>query len=179
MYLLACPDCQTENSVTPAQAGDEITCSKCGAVVAVPRLGDLKKLPRRDEGERETPPAVETRSVGGTIAFVVLSLIAVAALLVASYSGLRWAMIDVDVTTESHIAEMKEDFKTIDPAVVVREYQDMETYSLDLVMPYKYQKVADEKAQWGRNTLIASVLTLVCGAGGLIAASRGREPENK
>ncbi|MCO8121808.1 hypothetical protein NHH03_08670 [Stieleria sp. TO1_6] len=172
MYLLSCPSCQAPVSVTPAQAGDQVTCPECQAEVAIPKLGELRQLPQT--GDSDSPAETPSRSVAGTITFVALSLVAVAALLGAAYNGIRWAMIESEVTTESHLEDIDKNYKDVDPAVLIREFEDMEKYSLDMVMPYKYQVIADEKARWGRNALIAAALAVVCGGGGLIAASQGR-----
>jgi hypothetical protein len=47
-HLLSCPNCGLQIAVTAGQAGDRVTCGGCGTDVAVPRLGDLARLPRSD-----------------------------------------------------------------------------------------------------------------------------------
>ena len=43
-YLLACR-CAATVAVGPGQAGGEVACPRCGAVITVPRLGELSRLP--------------------------------------------------------------------------------------------------------------------------------------
>jgi len=45
-HLLSCSHCGSETPVTTGQAGDQIACHGCGNALAVPRLGDLARLPR-------------------------------------------------------------------------------------------------------------------------------------
>jgi len=52
-YLLSCSQCGAEIPVTTGQAGDRVSCGGCRAVVAVPRLGDLARLPRAADGRGE------------------------------------------------------------------------------------------------------------------------------
>ena len=155
--------------MTPAQAGNHVSCPSCSEMVAIPKLGELKQLPRA-----EGAAAVQTTSGGGgsTFVFGVLGLIAVAALLITGYCGIRWAMIEVEATTDSHVAEIQERYTESDPAVLIREFEDMEKYSLDLIAPYSYQKAANEKSSWALNASIAGVICLVCGGGGLALASK-------
>ena len=44
-YLLPC-GCSASIEVGPGQAGGRVSCPACGAMVAVPRLGELARLPR-------------------------------------------------------------------------------------------------------------------------------------
>lgn len=172
MYLLSCPNCQAEISVTAGQAGDSVKCPKCEGQVAIPKLGELRTLPQVAQDKSEI--ASGQRSVGGTVAFVVLSLVAVAALMGAGYSGIRWASIHADTTTESHLAELETDYLQSEPAMMIVAFDDMEQYSPDLALPYSYQIKLDEKSKWGWNALIAAGLALVSGMGALIAASKSR-----
>jgi hypothetical protein len=52
-YLLSCSRCGAEIPVTTGLAGDRVSCGGCHAVVAVPRLGDLARLPRAADGSGE------------------------------------------------------------------------------------------------------------------------------
>ena len=170
MYLLPCPNCQTLVSVTPAQAGDQLNCPDCSASVAIPKLGELRQLPRAEENSVDQ--ASTGGGGGGTFVFLLLGLVAVGALLVAGYCGVRWAMIDVEATTASHVAEIEERYQESDPSVLIREFEDMEKYSLDLIAPFSYQKKSNEKWSWALNAGVAGAIALVCGSGGLAVASR-------
>ncbi|KAA5542238.1 hypothetical protein FYK55_15665 [Roseiconus nitratireducens] len=141
--------------------------------MAVPKLGELRQLPRVESAPQDRPPPpTAAPSVGANIAFIMLSLIAAAALLGAAYCGIRWALIEADENTETHMAEIAARYEKVDPSVLIREYEDMEEYSVDLVAPYNYKVVADEKRKWGWNAVIAGCVGLFCGIAGLLAASR-------
>ena len=49
-YLFTCPSCQATNGLSPKQAGQELTCTDCNEGFQAPKLGDIRKLPVRDEG---------------------------------------------------------------------------------------------------------------------------------
>lgn len=51
--------------MTTGQAGDEATCAGCGATVAVPRLGDLTRLPTADESSGSDAASGGGRRGGG------------------------------------------------------------------------------------------------------------------
>lgn len=174
MYLLSCPNCQAELSVTPAQAGDCIRCQKCNGEVAIPKLGELRALPQIDDGP--TDAEIQSQPLGGTVAFVALGLIAVASLLGAGYNAIRWAMVETTMTTELHLADVEETYAKSEPAVMILEFEDMEELSLDLITPYKYHVTVLEKKKWGWNATIAAAMALVCGIGAFVAGSVGRNP---
>lgn len=173
MYLLSCPNCQAELDVTPAQAGDSIECQKCQVSVEIPKLGELRKLPQSSQVAAEENSGA--RPVGSTIGFVVCSLITVASLLGAGYNAVRWAMIETTTTTESHLEMIETEYMKVGPASMVVEFEDMETNSLDLMTPYRYQMTVDEKNKWGWNASVAGGMALVFGIGAVIAASYGRK----
>ena len=177
MHLLPCPNCQTDISVTPAQAGDTATCAACQTQVAIPKLGELRQLPVSDDHANDNPAAA--RSVAATIVFVASGLIAVAAFMGASYNAIRWATIKVEATTESHLAAIEQGYKAAEPASMVQEFESMEKNSLDLITPYKYQTVVNEKNAWGRSALIAGAVSLFFGILAIVAALKTRKaPES-
>jgi len=166
-------------SVTPAQAGDRLPCPQCDRSVAVPKLGEVRQLPRADSlaGGADALFGASNNasgSAGGTIAFVALSAIALASLLAAGYTGIRWAMVDSSQNTESFLEEVEAQYQKVDSAVLIREYEDMEEFSLDLLSPYPFHQKVLEKRRWGWNTVAAGCLALVTGCGGFIAASQAR-----
>ncbi|MEO1524518.1 MAG: hypothetical protein AAFX06_03740 [Planctomycetota bacterium] len=155
--------------MTTAQAGDSLTCQSCSTIVAIPKLGELRQLPRVEE---DAPETATSTGGGESFLFLLLSLVAVGCLLVTGYCGIRWAMIEVEATTDSHVAEIKSRYLESDPAVLVREFEDMEKYSLDLIAPFVYQKKANEKWSWALNAGVAGAIALVSGGAGLALASR-------
>lgn len=175
MYLLSCPNCQSDLAVTPAQAGDRVQCSNCQNAVAVPKLGELKRLPLVEQAAAQEPSRSENSSFGSTAVFVVFSLIALATLLAGGYNAVRWAAIPSQITTEDHLEQLEQAYGESEPALMIVEFEEMESRPFDLLGPYQYQEINDEKARWGRNALIALGITLASAAVATFAVSRGRE----
>lgn len=69
VYLLPCPRCNTRLRVTPAQAGQLISCA-CGAKVDVPTLRDLRLLEPAPAEEMAAGPAPPAWDIGKTISLV-------------------------------------------------------------------------------------------------------------
>ncbi|MGB7327580.1 MAG: hypothetical protein WBD31_22070 [Rubripirellula sp.] len=160
MHLLTCPACQDSIPVTTSQAGERMTCPACQSPVDVPTLGQLRKLPVTEESAAQSPELRETAG-GGSIAFGVFGLIATAALLVAGFCGIRWALIDIPINTESHIAEFEQAYQEIEAAQLIREYEQMEEFGVDVAMPYKYKTLANTKSDWGWSSAIAGAVAAI------------------
>lgn len=180
MHLLPCPQCQTPLPVAPSQAGDRTSCPSCGGEVAIPTLGQLRRLPALEPGI-DPPPENAPTSVGGPTAkrvgFVVLAMIATATLLIAGFAAVRWSLIETPIDSQGHITELREAYKTLTPAELIREYEQMEKYALDLVVPYPYRTVAVEKERWGWVASISGAIAgfaVIC-AIGLAASGRGNQ----
>ncbi len=182
MHLLPCPQCQTPIPVAPSQAGDHATCPGCQAEVAIPTLGQLKRLPSAEPDADPKPAGKLSGSEGPTakrVGFVVLGVIATAMLLIAGFSAIRWSLIETPKTTDEHISELREAYKSLTPAELIREYEQMEKYALDMTPPYRYQTVALEKQRWGRNAAIAGTIggfAVIIAAGLAISGRRNRLP---
>jgi hypothetical protein len=162
MYSLTCPHCQASISVSPAQAGDEISCQACGNAVRVPKLGELRQLPRADE-PTATEKSLDDSEVGGrNMGFVFLGSIATICLLVASFCGIRWAMLSTPITTAEHIEHLRNAYKVAKPAELIREWESMEKYGVDIATPYNYHREATEKRGWGTNAVIAGGIGALC-----------------
>ena len=176
MHLLSCPYCQAELTVTPAQAGDSIPCTKCQQTVAIPKLGELRKLPRSGPVEAPAAPARGSagNSVLASVGFAALSLIAVSCVLIALYTGIRWANSGAEMTTETHLQEIETLYRESDAATMITHYETMEENSLDLIVPYTYQAENNEKAGWGRNSLTALTVAALAAVGAFVAAKAGR-----
>lgn len=175
MHHLPCPHCDSAITVSPVQAGETTGCPQCGASIPVPRLGELKKLPRANEPAR--PEASET-SAGLRGSFVALALIATASGLIAVFCGLRWALIEVPLTTEQHIAELRAHYSDASAARLIREWENIEQRDIEMLAPYDYRTTQQTKQQWGRSGLIAATVCLfaLVGAVALAIASRSERP---
>ena len=160
MYLLPCPACQFAIPVSPSQAGDQTTCPACQQIVQIPKLGELRQLPlsEADDDAKIASNARPETSSGKRALFVLLGLIATASLLIAGFAAIRWALIDVPMSTEQHIAIYRQEYKKLKPAELIREYEQMEKYGLEMPMPYKYKTIELEKQDWGRNAAVAGTV---------------------
>ncbi|WP_146523020.1 hypothetical protein [Stieleria varia] len=146
----------------------------------MPKLGQLKQLPTAEptpDASTGQARAAKARgmSTGATILFSVMGLIAVIGLVIGGYSGIRWSMLETPQTSEDHIASVRQAVTEVEPAMMVREFEDMEKLSIDLTAPYGYKRDAREKAQWGWSAVVGGgigVLAIVVAAA---AATLGRE----
>ncbi len=178
MYLLTCSHCQTSIPVSPAQAGDEIPCPQCGEVARVPKLGELRQLPTAGTpGVPEVGPS-EVASGGRTTGFVIFGGLATLCLLIAAFCGIRWALITVPSNTELHIDQMRQAYKEAQSAQLIREWEDMEKYGVDIVSAYNYQKIANEKRRWGTDAAVAGSIAGLCILAAWGFARSGRQPES-
>ncbi len=182
MHLLPCPACQAPIPVAPSQAGDHTNCPACEVEVDIPKLGQLRQLPLA-ESDVGAKVASTQRDAGGLSAgqagFVFLGVIATASLLIAGFCTIRWSLIEVPMTTEEHIAKFREAYQELKPAELIREYEQMEEFGLDIASPYNYQNVALEKRNWGRNASIAGGVAAlsILGAAVLAGGRRRNQPK--
>ncbi|MEL7266083.1 MAG: hypothetical protein AAFP69_14885, partial [Planctomycetota bacterium] len=65
MFLLPCGECQQSFPVAPSRAGDTVTCPHCSAAVVVPKLGELRQLPRADASPGDDGAASRSERTGG------------------------------------------------------------------------------------------------------------------
>ena len=176
MHLLPCPTCGAQIPVSPSQAGDYSTCPGCKTSVAIPNLGELRKLPPADPtaDDRQDSATLQT-SAARSIGFGLLIFLAAGCLLVGGYCGIRWFLTDVPLTTERHIEELRTGLKSVEPAQLIREYEDMEKFGLDLPEPYTYQIAENSRLAWGRNAAVAASIGIVSVLIALMLAATGRK----
>jgi len=180
MYRLPCPHCQSTASVAASRAGDRMPCPSCGEEFVVPKLGDLRQLHGDTPGTANAEPAgIESAAGSGrSLAFVAFGVLGIASLLVAAYCGVRWALIDVPYTTDSHLAEVATLYLESPPAQLIREYEQMEELGIDMAMPLRYQVTADTRREWGLNASVAGLVGLAAvGTLVVLGASRKRGDE--
>ena len=178
MHLLPCTECENEIPVSPSQAGDQVTCAKCGYVVAIPKLGDLRQLPRAPEvesGSSRAPATAGEFSIVRRAGFLACGMIAVASLLIAGFCGIRWFLIDASVTTEQNLQSVRDKYETIPAAQLIREFEDMEKLTLELTRPYDYKLQQNERTAWGNRASIAAAGAALAVVGaGLTTIGRNR-----
>lgn len=173
MHSLPCVRCQNKISVSPSKAGQEVECPECHATVQVPKLGQLRELPRT---ESEIPKAASGKglSTAGSIGFVVCGLLATACLLVAGLCGIRWYLIQPKSTTDDHIAMFQDAYEDAKAAQLIREYEDMEKIDIEIGGPYRYHVEQKQKDEWGFNALVAAGVGLLAVLGAVFSASQSR-----
>ncbi len=135
-----------------------MSCPACAQAVRVPKLGELRQLPLANQSATPADVAIATGSAGTNTGFVIFGLIATISLLIASFCGIRWALVKVPTNTTEHVNQLREAYKVAAPAELIREWESMEKYGVDIVSSYTYQKLADEKRTWGNNTVIAGAV---------------------
>jgi hypothetical protein len=141
--------------------------------VAIPNLGQLRKLPQAEgDSSSERPLPLETSSWRQT-GFLVLGLVATASLLIAGFCGIRWSLVDVPFTTEAHIAEVRKTYAEASAAQLIREYEEMEKVNLDLSGPYVYKKAEMTRKKWGQNASIAAAIGGLAILGAMVLAATG------
>lgn len=160
MHLLTCPACQSQVPVAPARAGEQIACPSCEAVIQVPKLGELRKLPRQEASGATTPAAGQQRS---NVAFASFFLLCVLASMVTLFCGTMYLMSRAPVTTESFLADREKDHQKASPADMVIEFNAMEERSLDVRIPYSFQTEVDVKMGWRNRALISAAVTGLLG----------------
>ncbi|SRR6056297_714868 len=177
MHLLKCPACDASTPVSPAQAGDSIRCPNCQSPIEVPKLGDLRKLPRADSASRidENPAAAES-SAGSRIAFVALSLLGLVCLLIAGFCGIRYLSTDASMTTAAHVAEQRAAYQELTPAELIRVWEGIEEYGIETTAPTEFRLTELEKESLGTKTAVSGGLGLasVIAAIGVAIAGRRR-----
>ena len=178
MYQLPCPHCQHTIEIAVSKAGDQLACPSCGGGVKVPRLGDLKRLPRVDSDESNLA-AAESASGKSPVMFIGTGLVAVVALLAAGFCGLRWFLLEVPMTTEEHIRRYRQEYEQVMPAALINEYEDMEKYGPEMMMPNTYIKIAERKQQWGQSALASAGLGALALVGVVFLGSQTRPPRWK
>ena len=174
MHLLPCTHCQHPLSVTPSQAGDSITCSKCQAEVSIPKLGVLRQLPLAETADEGKSATQKQRDSGVSVVFVALGMVAIAGFMVAAFSGIRWSLIPNLKTTDEHVADLRADYEERPSAELIREYEQMVGDGIELGLPFTYKRIGDEKQRWGQiaGISVATGLLAVVAALGFAAVSR-------
>jgi hypothetical protein len=140
-------------------------------------LGQLRRLPLAEEApaaDPKSPPEQIESSLLRRAGFVCLGLVATASLLVAGFCGIRWGLVEVPSTTEQHIARYRAEYAKLTAAELIREYEDMEKYGLDLTVPYRYKQAELEKKEWGRNASIAAAVGGAAVLGAFLLVATGR-----
>lgn len=176
MHLLPCPACDTAVPISPSQAGDQTNCPNCQTEIQIPSLGDLRQLPLTEEALRKSASdSPGDSSVARSIGFGLFAFAAAGCLIVGGYCGIRWFSTDVTMTTDQHIEELRTQYKTLPPARLIREYESMEKYGLELPEPFAYKITENAHDAWRRNTFVAVGISLAFFLIAILLGSTGRQ----
>jgi hypothetical protein len=160
MPTLTCPHCSEPVEVAVSRAGAEVPCPACRQLVQVPKLGRLREL---ENAAGPTTPQASSGGplVGRRVAFASLLAIAAFAAAIAAFCLIRYATIETPYTSQEHIAEIDQMYPELPPAQLVREWQQIEQFHPDISGPHRYKIVANEKASWLRQGLIALTVAAI------------------
>lgn len=176
MHLLPCTNCQHLLSVTPSQAGDNVTCSECQTEVSIPKLGVLRQLPLAEKADVAKSGTQKQRESGVSVLFVAFGMIAMAGFMVAAFCGIRWILIPNLKTTDQHIADLRADYAERPSAELIREYEQMVGDGIELGVPFTYKRIADEKRRWGQIAGMSVAAGLLAAVAAFGFAAVGRRP---
>ena len=173
MHLFRCPHCRRDLPVSTTQAGETIRCEGCHAEVTLPRLGELRRLPAVDGGGLQTaddagPP------MGARVAFGIFGGMAAIALIVAAFAIVQAVAVDVPKTTDSHIVEIGETYSGLTAAELIREYEDIQRYGIDLAIPLNYRVAELSRRKWLITGGIALGIALAASLVAAASAAAGR-----
>lgn len=106
-YAWECPECQATIELTATQAGQEIKCASCLAVVTVPKLGVVKALPVVGDAEEPKSGRRKTSGVNPVKSWLFAGglLIAVLAGIAGGAAQYRASEFYVDIDTEAMIED--------------------------------------------------------------------------
>lgn len=175
MFQLTCPHCEAINEVSAAKAGGEIMCGNCQQTVAVPKLGELRDLPTAvSTAEQRSASADLGLSGGRSMAFASLGLVCLLSLLGAVFCGVNWSTIEVPMTTESHLALLEQRYGEVSSAQLIREFEDITQYGVDIPVPLQYRVIESSKQAWGQKTLGFLALALLSAILAVFVGRRSR-----
>lgn len=186
MPSLPCPRCGKLIEVATSRAGAETECPHCQQTIAIPKLGELRRIDaamgnRPAEARSGADTAAGRVSAAGAMAgrrFAFVACVAIAALAaaLAVFCLLRYWAITVPGTTESHVAMVETAYVESSAADLVPEWEEIEAYGADIATPYPYQAVAAEKSAWLRKGLLGVAGMLVASLLAGVTLLTGRRP---
>jgi len=162
MYRLTCPQCEAPQEVSAAKAGGEIVCVGCQQPIAVPKLGQLRELPMSAPNPEENAASAAIGLSGGrSMAFAALGLVSLLSLLGAAFCGVNWSTTEVLMTTQKHLATLEERYAESTASQMIREFEDITEFGVDIPAPLIYRDIELRKQAWGQKTVGFAGLSLV------------------
>lgn len=181
MPVLSCPACAAAIDVAISSAGSEVVCPQCQSTVAVPKLGELRKLAERSSPAASDQAASTTQTLDRDdaaapwrVGFTALAAVTAVAIVLAGYCLMRWAAIEVPATTEAHIASVEQGYLHSPPAELIHDWQELEVYRPEFAGPYQYQAIANTRADWLHKGITAAVIAALAAAAALFCGARAR-----
>lgn len=159
MYLISCPQGHSF-SVSTSAAGSEVACPTCGAATVVPKLGQLRQLPRAEQTTKPAP----TRQTGfaARIAFAILMFVAIGALVSAAFGYARWYSLPVPITTEYHIERDREQIEALNPVQLLSVWEEYENTDFSMQTPYPYQRMQGLRDEWMSVATTSASVGFIC-----------------
>lgn len=173
MYLIRCSQGH-EFPVPTKAAGSTVSCPTCGSPENVPKLGDLRQMPR--VAEEGSGGRREGLNMGAKIVFALLLIVTTGAALTAVFAAFRWSNIPVTMTQEEHIAAEDEGIAGLNPLQLIQASEQIEQIRVDEQMPYQYHSVGVIRNRW--KTICFTTSGIAGGslliAGAVLVFGRGR-----
>lgn len=173
MYMIQCPE--GHPFPVPAKAAGSVTpCPTCGANQAVPKLGELRKLPLADVGA----PVKRKNSLGmgAKIVFAVLLLTAIATGLTSAFAAFRWQNLPIPFTQAEHIAEESKALEQFTAVQLVGAWEQIETFGLGEQVPFPYHRLQNVRDHWKQVCLTSLAITGGCVLLALVVIGFARTP---
>lgn len=149
MYALKC-SCGESIAVTAGQAGDEVTCPKCGEKVSIPLLRELRQSPRVEADDQAEPAS---GSLPLRVGFGAAGMVALVAAAFATFALVSAMVIEVDFDTQQHLDYERQMMQQSPPASLIPQWEALTETSLQDRRPYPYQQAQDEKTAWQRRAI--------------------------
>ncbi len=182
--MLSC-ECGNKIAVSSSQAGRQIHCSFCNAVLQVPTLRGLAELPPLVAEDSAVPMATRSGETASTWrwrgpAMAVCAAVLLVTLASAGYFLRNWAQVDRSRDVEAHVAVMNKVFDKADPSELGQIWDEYSSLSLQKPEPPIYKLLNDWAARNLNYGLIAVGFSIASLAGILMlwrsASSAKRMP---
>lgn len=177
MYQLTCPQCEAIQEVSAAKAGGEILCSGCQRPIAVPKLGDLRNLPPVTSAIASSDETAATKGLSGgrSMAFAGLGLVCLIGLLGAAFCGVNWANTEAPMSTGKHLELLQEMYTEASSSQLIREFEEITEYGVDVPAPLMYRTMELQKLAWGQKALGFLAFAALAFVAALFVGRRQRE----
>lgn len=172
MYLISCPQGHSF-SVSTSAAGSEVPCPTCGQNTSVPKLGELRRLPRADEGN-PTRSSKSQSSMGARTVFAICALGAIAAGITAAYASIRCYALPAPISSEFHIEQDRKQISELNPLDLLMVWEEYEKMDFESQFPFPYKRIQDMRDEWTGVAMTSLVVAAVLAGIGTLTIVVGR-----